>query len=194
MTNEIWKDVIGYEDLYQVSNLGRVKSLDKTIKVCRSKGKEYQLVVKGRILKSIPIKTGYSQVGLTDKNGKLKVCLLHRLVAQAFIPNPENKPQVNHKDGNGRNNYLSNLEWCTISENGLHAYRILGHKVWHKGKTGKRTPTARKVRQLNLDGSLVKEWDCASDAVRANGFDSGSITHCCRGESKTHKGFIWEYV
>lgn len=171
---EIWKNIDGYKN-YKVSNLGRVKNIKRN-------------KILSPILKSI----GYVQFGLSE-NGKSRCELAHRLVAEAFIPNPENKPQVNHKDGIKNNNVITNLEWNTVSENSLHTFRIIGHKVWHKGNTGKNTPTAKKVIQKTLDGKLVKIWDCASDAVREFGFDSGCITHCCRGRYKSHKGYKWEY-
>lgn len=102
--NEIWKDVVGYEKLYQVSNLGRVKNAND------------------KILKGGYLNKRYLAVGLT-KNGLLKTMTIHRLVAIAFIPNPENKLQVNHKDGVKKNNNANNLEWNTHSENTFHAYK-----------------------------------------------------------------------
>lgn len=105
---EEWRDVKGYEGLYQVSNLGRARSFHN----------QY-----GRVLKPIRTTDGYSQVTLS-KNGKLKATRLHILVAQAFIPNPENKPQVNHIDGNRANCHVDNLEWATSKENIQHAYKI----------------------------------------------------------------------
>lgn len=172
---EIWKNIDGYKN-YKVSNLGRVKNIKKNI-------------ILAPILKS----TGYIQFGISE-NGKAKCALAHRLVAEAFIPNPDNKPQVNHIDGIKNNNIVTNLEWNTPSENSLHTHNTLGYKVWHKGNTGKNTPTAKKVIQKTLDGKLVKVWDCASDAVREFGFDSGCITHTCKGSYKSHKGYKWEYA
>lgn len=114
---EVWKDIPGYAGMYQVSNLGRVKSLERDTKRSRPQH------IKERILKQTPNKTSgnYLQVYLADA-GKYKAFLVHRLVAQAFIPNTDNKPVVNHKDGNKQNNCLENLEWCTHKENVLHAF------------------------------------------------------------------------
>lgn len=113
---EEWKDIEGYEGLYQVSDQGNVKSLAR--KRNNSKGSYTQ---KERILKQSNTTTGYKKVELV-KNGQKKSLRVHRLVAQAFIPNPENKPEVNHIDGNKTNNFVSNLEWVTSSENTTHAY------------------------------------------------------------------------
>lgn len=106
---EIWKSVVGYEGFYEVSNMGRVRSLDRK----NSRGSR----VKGRYLKYKKTSRGYLSLQLCGKD-----CLIHRLVAKAFIPNPENKPQVNHIDGNKENNCIENLEWCTSSENNKHRY------------------------------------------------------------------------
>lgn len=110
---EIWKDIPGYEGLYQVSNMGRVKSLN------------FNRSGLPRILKT-KNRQGYPRVILWKSGKRHEVCV-HRLVAQAFIPNPENKPFVNHKDGNRRNNHVDNLEWCTAQENAIHSVTVLGN-------------------------------------------------------------------
>ena len=118
MENEIWKDVIGYEGLYQVSNLGNVRGLDRKVN-----GKYGNIANRyGRVLVPSKKKTGYLGVTFSIEKEK-KYYSIHRLVAITFLPNPKNKPQVNHKDGDKANNKLSNLEWVTQSENGLHAYK-----------------------------------------------------------------------
>ena len=116
MTNEIWKDIEGYEGLYQVSTYGNIKSLPK---VRRNGTGTY--IQKERLLKPSNTSTGYKKVELC-KDGKRKGFKVHRLVAIAFIPNPDNKPEVNHIDGNKINNNIDNLEWVTSSEKTIHAY------------------------------------------------------------------------
>lgn len=118
MNDEIWKDIKGYEGLYQVSNYGRIKSLARIVI-----GKNNSIrIVKEKILKLHKDTIGYFDVTLS-KNNKIKRILVHRLVTEAFIPNPLSLPEVNHKDGNKQNNYFVNLEWCTKSNNQKHAYK-----------------------------------------------------------------------
>ena len=120
---ETWKDIDGYEGLYQISNLGRVKSLNKVI--IKKNGVHHPF--KEKILSHEVNNKGYITTTLC-KNTKIKVFLVHRLVAKAFIPNPNNLSQVNHKDGNKENNHANNLEWCTQSINMRHAYK---QGLWH---------------------------------------------------------------
>ena len=186
---QIWKSIRGYEGLYEVNNLGFVRGLSRKI----SCHKIYQRNQKTMILKGIKRSNGYIQVALS-KNGKSCIFFVHRLVLSAFLENPMNKPQVNHKDGNKENNKIENLEWVNASENGLHSYRELGRSAWHKGKTGKGTPTAKALIQKTLEGTIIRFWDCGLDAVREGKFESSSISRCANGIAKTHKGFVWEYA
>lgn len=185
---EHWKTIKGYEQLYNVSSYGNVESLKRIVP---TKGNSTR-ISHGRLLKTIKKSIGYRQVTLSKLGGQ-KIYLVHRLVAQAFLPNPNNLPQVNHIDGNKENNNLENLEWCTHKQNAVHARRVLGQHSWHWGKLGKDTPTAKPILQLSLDGSLVKRWDCALDAVREHGFDSGCISRVAKGIRNHHKGFKWAY-
>lgn len=118
---EIWKDVKEYEGLYQISNLGRIKSFHKKEKILKT---SYQYMKYGYIREKIDL----------SKNGKKKSLKVHRLVAEAFIPNPENKPQINHIDGNPLNNNVFNLEWCTNQENIIHSYKCLRTKKYDESK------------------------------------------------------------
>jgi hypothetical protein len=121
---EIWRDIQGYEGYYKISNYGNIISYEKKywIKLNNSYGIKKEIKMKLRIKNN-----GYESITLY-KNTKKKYCLVHRLVAMTFIPNPENKPQINHIDGNKQNNHVNNLEWCTLSENVLHAFNVLDSK------------------------------------------------------------------
>lgn len=181
--NEVWRDVVGYEGLYQVSNLGRVKSNGGIWKVGNTGGFR-----KERILKSF-LSSGYRRVALTGKDNKLTYIGVHRLVAMAFIPNPENKPQVNHKDENKENNIVSNLEWCTCKEN-INWGTSLAKRAFHQRETqsGKKT-----VYQYDKEYNLIAEYISCHEAARQLGFDKTGIQHCCNGDFPTYKGYIWRY-
>ena len=171
---EIWKDVVGYEGLYQVSNLGRVKSLPRE----STKGK----TLKNRIIK------GYYTVHLS-KFGVSKDKLVHILVAEAFIDNPNRLKYINHIDGNKLNNTVSNLEWCTASYNSLHAYAT-GLRTPNTTMLGK--PSPRRTPVLCVDMGI--EYPSATAASNMTGINHGHISDCCRGERKTAGGFKWVYI
>ena len=182
MIKEYWKPIKGYEDLYMVSNWGRVKSFDRWVK---SKNGSIR-ICRGRILKPYTNKDGYLYVVLS-KNNKQKTFKVHRLVAEAFLPNPYNLLQVNHRDENKLNNNVDNLEWCTNEYNinyGTRTERMSKSKI-----NGKRS---KIVIQYNLDGTFVREWPSAMECDR-NGYDQGNVSACCRGKLKTYKGYIWKY-
>lgn len=172
---EVWKDIKGYEGLYQVSNKGRVKSLSRVA----SNGRR----IAERILKPYKNRGGYLQVNFY-KDGKLINHYIHRLVATAFIPNPENKPEVNHVNENKENNNANNLEWATRKENNNH-----GTRKERMAKTH-----SKPVIGISLDGKSYLYFNSAKDAQRLGRFNHGAISDCCRGKRKTHKGYIWNYV
>lgn len=182
--NEIWKDIQGYEGLYQVSNFGRVKSLDRMAK-CR--GGVYKLN-KERIVFGGIGKYGYNTVCLRKEN-KRKYLLSHRLVAINFIPNPENKPKVNHINGVKTDNSIENLEWCTVSENTKHGFDVLGRKM-KKGYEDKRS---KSVMQVSLDGFLQNIFGSINEAANTLGFHSGTIYGCLSGRAKKAFGYKWYY-
>lgn len=150
----------------------------------------------GRIRRIKPVETkgGYLRVWLSDQNHQKHLLLVHRLVAETFIPNPENKCDVNHIDGNKQNNCVQNLEWATKSENILHAYKVLGKKpnCPNTNKLGKDSTRAIIVQQIK-DGKVIAEYYGAREASRATGIYMNSIYQCCQGRSKTGGGYVWRY-
>lgn len=189
---EIWKDIKGYEGLYQVSNLGRVKSLNHI----RKNGKSGEYIQKGKVLQNLISCCRYYQVGLS-KNGSIKFLTVHRLVAEAFIPNPENKPQVNHIDGNKLNNCIDNLEWCTRSENQLHAWKN-GLQMFTdnqlKSVTKNGISLVKPVNQYDKNKNFIKRWSSMKEVERSLKIPNSCITDCCKGRRKTAGGYIWEYA
>lgn len=183
---EEWKDVVNYEGYYQVSNLGRIKSLDRVI--VDKNGVEMQIpsIIK-KLQKS---KTGYWCIELWRHN-KLKYVKVHRLIADAFIPNPENKPQVNHIDSNRLNNDISNLEWCTPSENTIHAVRLGRIKSPMVGMKGLFTARNKPVIQLSISGVILKEFMSQTAAAIELGLSPTNISACVNGKTKTCGGFKW---
>lgn len=166
---EVWKDIEGYDGLYQVSNLGRVKSLSN------DKDKKEKILKAGKI-------KGYLQV-ILYKNSKMKHYYVHRLVAQTFIPNPDNLQCINHEDENKENNCVENLEWCTIQYNlnyGTHNFKSASNK-------------SIPIIQLTLNDEFVRCYRSSNDAGRA-GFHQGHIISCCKGNLKTTNGFKWLYA
>ena len=268
MQQEIWKDIEGYEGLYQVSNLGRVKSLG------------FDKWHKGRLIKAHFDGLKHYLFVQLYKNGVCKKINVHRLVATAFVPNPNNLPQVNHKDEGKTNNQADNLEWCTnkyninynngaamkraiktryerhnvndlvakikatkIKNESYSAERPVNQFTWqgvfverfisatqaskatgvhrnvisrccmgkHKqgggfiwlydediDKIGERTlkahPNAKKVRQFDLNGNLIKEWNSATEACKELGVNKAALSECCQGKRKQTKGYIWKFL
>lgn len=160
--NEIWKDVVGYEGIYQVSNYGNVKRNDKDIKGC--------------------INGSGRMIVLLYKNGVRSCKYVHRLVGESFIPNPNQYPQINHKDENPLNNCVENLEWCTCRYNNTYGTRIKRAA----------TKTSKKVGQYDSTGNLIKIWPSVMECARC-GYSQSSISLCCRGKKENYKKFIWKY-
>jgi hypothetical protein len=169
---EIWKDVKGYEGLYQVSNLGRVKSFREGSKF--GKQKEY-------ILKPWLINSGYHVVMLYKEDRSKRKYQLHRLVAETFIPNPENLPCVNHKDENKINNEVSNLEWCTYSYNnnyGTARERALKTRI-------------KSIQQQRMDGKVIAAYCSVDVACGLLGYDKDTLEEWCR--IGVGGGYLWRY-
>lgn len=168
---EIWKDIIGYEGTYQVSNLGNVRSL------------HWNHSNKIRLLTPF-LNGGYLRVGFRVNN-VLKNCLIHVLVANAFISNPENKPQVNHKDGNKLNNSVSNLEWVSASENVIHAKK---HNLITKNPC-RWEPC--KINQLSLDGKIIATYPSQREASRQLNLNQARISYAIAC-NRPYANFLWE--
>lgn len=188
---EVWRDVKDYEGLYQVSNLGRVKSLERYVKHYTGSDK----LLSERILKQPITNTGYCIVGLC-KNGIPAKIKTHRLIAQAFISNPENKPYIDHINTIKTDNRVENLRWVTHKENMNNTLTKKHHKENNpfKDKYGKDNLRARAVLQYDLNGKFIKEWECAMQVQRELGILHNNITKVCKGERKTAGGFIWKYA
>lgn len=175
--NEVWEPIRGYVGLYEVSNMGRVRSL------C------WYNTNKIHILKLKKEKNGYYRVGLT-KNGVQTSHLVHRLVAIAFIPNPNNYPCVNHKDENPSNNCVENLEWCTHSYNTKYGSCI--ERASNKRKNNK---YSKVVLQYTLENVLLAEYPSTKEAHRQTGINRANIGACCNGypNHATAGGYIWKF-
>lgn len=175
---EVWKDIEGYENLYQVSNFGRIHSLDRFVP--RKTGTVQK--VHGRILKLIEDKDGYLQVSLWKEN-KMKKAKVHRLVGEAFIPNPNNLSEINHINEMKNDNTVSNLEWCTRKENINHGTRT------EQAAKAKRRP----VIGINLDTGNKNTFKSMRKTIKF-GFHPSAIRKVCMGEQESHKGYSWEFV
>lgn len=166
LLNEIWKPINNYEGLYEISNYGRVRSLNRQ-------------GTKGKILKNDLRKDGYLQVHLVKK-GKMKNYLVHRLVAETFIPNCDKLPEVNHINEIKSDCRTENLEWCNKKYNmnyGNRPYR-----------------NALKVQQLDKENNILATFNSIREAGRINNLNQSHITKCCKGQLKTTGGYRWRYV
>ena len=176
---EEWKDIKGYEGLYQISNLGNVKRIKFINNIVEKE--------KIKILK--PINNTYLQVALS-KEGKVKVKNIHRLVAETFIPNPDRLPQVNHKDENKHNNNVDNLEWCSrIYNMNYGSVKDKISKSHRKENIKKRKPIVQYDRNMHI----IKEYSGICEAVKETNIDKSSIIKCCKNKQKTSGGYIWKY-
>lgn len=187
---EKWKPVDGWS-LYEVSDKGRVRSKDRLVRC----GKGYA-IKKGRVLRLMIDDFGYPRVEL-KQNGASKKERVHRLVCKAFVPNPLNKPCVNHIDNNPSNNCAENLEWVTHKENTgwmVAQGRATRTKTWlanlHKAQKERQY---KPVRGTNIKTSEIIECECVNH-VTQYGFSAGCVSECCNGKMKTHKGYTWEFI
>lgn len=168
---EEWKNIKGYEGIYQISNLGRVKSL-------HNKFGNKELIMKQNLKRN-----GYYQIRL-KRNGIVKDCSVHRLVAEAFIENPNNYSCVNHIDENKANNYYKNLEWCSVLYNNTYGTRI--------SRVSK--ALNKKVYQYDMNWKLIKIYDSCKEASKKNNISAGNISQCCNGDYKQAGNYYWRYT
>lgn len=173
---EVWKKINGFND-YLVSNFGQVRSMKKNKDII--------------LMPKIGNAKHYLQVTLF-KNKKRYYFLVHRLVAKAFIPNPEKKSQVNHKNGIKTDNCIENLEWCTCSENSHHAYKVLHRRGAMFGKRGAKNHLSRIILQIK-NNIVINSFYGSGEASRITGIDKTTISKCCRGARKTAGGYQWKY-
>lgn len=177
---EIWKDIEGYEGLYQISSYGRVKSLKRYIR--KKHSNEF-------LLSEVNDDKGYLMVHLR-KPSSSKHIRIHRLVAQAFIPNPNNLPQVNHKDEDKTNNRVDNLEWCDAKYN-----LSYGTRQKREIKTQQQThPSCKPVLQFTKDGDFIKKFISTKEVERNLNISCGGISLCCRDKLETSGGYKWGYA
>lgn len=182
-TCEIWKPVKGFEGLYEVSNMGRVRSLDRVVYQKNKFGRMSRHIYYGQIIKQQKQRNGYFIVNLY-RNGQIEKCLVHRLVGSCFLEKKDGKDCINHLDCDKSNNRAENLEWCTQSENVQYAYDVGAMKP----------PHMRKVAQYSLDGVLLKVWESQSEASRNLGIYQSNIYKVCSGKRNQTGGFIWKYI
>lgn len=193
LDGEIWLDINGWDGLYQVSNFCRIKSLKRVINFVTLSGANRHLTIQSSILKPYINSHGYPAIKLYH-NSKSSGFLIHRIVALAFIPNHENKSDVNHKNGIRDFMDIDNFEWVTRSENHIHKYRVLKSTHPFLGRTGKMNSCSVKTSQIDpKNNTIIKIWDSMNDIQRDLGFFQANISACCRGKQKTAYNFKWEY-
>ena len=187
---EIWKDIEGYKGIYQVSNLGRVRSLDRYITKAHPKtGTPKQYFQRGRIVVTHPLCNEYINVML-KKDGKIKNHLVHRLVAKAFVPGYFDGADVNHKDFNRQNNRVDNLEWVTRRDNLKYSNGDTASAMEHIHRSQR-----KPIIQMTMDGEYIREWPSIHSAHLALGLDSKSISGACHQNygTKTCGGYRWKF-
>lgn len=180
-----WKDIVGYENEYQINQFGEIRTLKDSPKL-----KKYD-VLKPQISK----RNGYIYQMLY-KNGKEKLLRVHRLVAMAFLPNPNNLPQVNHKDGNKQNNSVDNLEWCAQSDNMKHAYKNglqIPSENQRKAIINTNKLKQKKVCQIK-DGEIINTFSGISEASRQTKISISCISRCCNLKRKSTNGYEWRFL
>ena len=183
--NEVWKPIRGWENLYEVSNMGRVRSVDRWVNHAYGKA-----LKKGKIVKPWLNNKGYYKIGLC-KGSVVKKVYVHRLIAEAFIPNPDNLPEVNHKDCNPKNNCVENLEWCTRDYNCHYADAQAKQSAAKKGNINNWNSTP--VLMLTEHGIYLSDFPSMAEAERVTGIAASSICAYVNGKANyLPGGFMWK--
>ena len=193
MEQEIWKDVVGYEGLYQVSNLGRLISCEKKV------GNGHIFPRKEKVL--IKKRSGYLGTSIVDAKGVSKNVLIHRLVAFAFIPNPNSYPQIDHIDGDKENNCVDNLRWCTPKQNINFPLSLLHRSQKGKIAQNKKETIEKKIAsshkktiiQYDMQMNVIREWESLRAIGRKYGFNISNISANANGRKRSAYGYIWKY-
>lgn len=184
---EVWKDIIGYEGNYQISNLGRFKKLQRitwwTDRWGNPKSRIEPEIIKHKFYIR---KSGYCEISLS-KNGKAKIKFIHQLVAEHFLIKAEHHRIINHKDCDKLNNSITNLEWCTYSHNTQHAYN---NGILKRGKDNKRS---KQVGELDSAGKIVKTWGSIGEVAR-DGLGRSGVSSVCNGRNKHYMGKIYKFI
>lgn len=188
---EIWKDITGYEGLYQISNTGIIRSHDRLIVIPPNPKSTYgfSYIKKGQIIKQITDKSGYMKVLLYDKNSNRKNAFVHKLVAIEFVDNTNNLPQINHKDENKSNNCVSNLEWCTAKYNtnyGTCIKRRSEKQIYNNNRV-------KAVAKIGDNGEIIEEYISMRNAARVNKLPQSNIFKSCNNNIKCG-GYLWRYI
>lgn len=185
LDGEEWRPVVGWEELYMVSNLGRIVSLNKTVPSIHG-----QRPIRCKLLSPYVHKNGYCRVILCRNAKSHKYDMVHRLVAEAFIPNPDSKPMIDHIDRNRQNNKVENLRWCTLSEN-MHNPLTVEH--CRKLNLGRKRQEQYKPVVAIKNGVVEKRYDSIKSAI-SDGFTNCGIINCCAGRDSSHYGYKWMYL
>lgn len=192
MKQEIWKEIEGFEGIYEISNFGKIRSVDRAITYVNGR-----VHVQHGVIRKAQIATnGYEIIDLS-KNHVRKKFLVHRLVAIAFIPNPNNLPEVNHIDENKLHNYAENLEWCGIKENrnfGTRNIRARDSKDYARIGRINQLKQGRKIAQIDSNGEIVRIFPSIREAERVTGYFRQAISGCCNGLYKQAYGYRWKFM
>lgn len=189
----MWKDIIGFEETYKISESGEVWSKDRMC-VDSLGRKRFR---KGQRIKPDIAPNGYYRVTLA-KGGKKKQKYLHRLIAEYFIPNPQNLPQINHKDGNKLNCKIENLEWVSVQDNVIHAYKnglinhVRGTDHPNYGKCGRESKRAKRIMATNVITQETRIYEAMIE-TKKDGFLPSEVSKCCN-HGGTHHGFVFKLI